>query len=190
MKSMTQKNSLRQYYRQQRKILSPAQQLKAATQLAEHCQGLEDLTQARNIALYLANDGELDTSELIQLCWKLGKQVFLPILHPFCAGHLIFVRYSPDSIMKANLYGIAEPVLRCQDICPVPELDLVFAPLVAFDPKGNRLGMGGGFYDRTLLPIYRDSLNTRVIGLAHQCQKADHLPEESWDLPLNHIIAI
>ncbi len=91
--------------------------------------------------------------------------------------------------MKANRYGIFEPELNCSHICPVAELDFILTPLVAFDSQGNRLGMGGGYYDRTLAQIPDNAVKKPVlIGIAHQCQEVDALPIASWDVPLDYIV--
>jgi 5-formyltetrahydrofolate cyclo-ligase len=182
------RNKLRQTYRAKRKALSLTEQRHASLSLLKICQADSDFQQAKTIALYLANDGEIDLSAVIEYCWQQGKAVFLPVLHPFCKGHLLFVRYTANSVMSANCYGIAEPIVRCQDICPLAQLDMILTPLVAFDTQGNRLGMGGGFYDRTLAPIVRDGLNTQLVGVAHHCQQAELLPTEPWDIPLKKII--
>eukprot|EP00487_Bulimina_marginata_P005672 TRINITY_DN23975_c0_g1_i1.p1 TRINITY_DN23975_c0_g1~~TRINITY_DN23975_c0_g1_i1.p1 ORF type:complete len:119 (-),score=11.69 TRINITY_DN23975_c0_g1_i1:63-419(-) len=90
--------------------------------------------------------------------------------------------------MSTNRYGIFEPKLNCSQICPIEQLDILFTPLVAFDVQGNRLGMGGGFYDRTLAKYYQEQWQKPiVIGLAHECQKVDHVPTEAWDIPLKWI---
>ncbi|WP_159287438.1 5-formyltetrahydrofolate cyclo-ligase, partial [Klebsiella pneumoniae] len=107
------------------------------------------------IALYLANDGELNTQPLIEWLWQQGKQVYLPVLHPFAKGHLLFLHYHTHTPMDKNRYGIAEPKLDQRLICPVRELDIIGTPLVAFDQSGQRLGMGGGYYDRTLAPWFK-----------------------------------
>ena len=69
-------------------------------------------------------------------------------------------------------------------------LDLVLVPLVGFDPQGNRLGMGGGFYDRTFAYRGRRKHTSRpcLIGLAHECQRVEHLPCAGWDIPLDGVI--
>lgn len=187
---MQNRNSLRQHFRQQRRDLSREQQQAASQTLLERCLSLAEFQNAENLAFYLANDGELDPMPVIQYCWQQQKKVYLPVLHPFSSGHLLFVAFTPDSPIRANHYGIAEPVIRCRDICPLEQLDIIFSPLVAFDTQGNRLGMGGGFYDRTLSPILRDKLTTKVIGLAHQCQQTEQLPYQHWDIPMQKIIAV
>ncbi|AWL11126.1 5-formyltetrahydrofolate cyclo-ligase [Saliniradius amylolyticus] len=177
----------RRFYRQQRRALSPEQQVKAARQLVKHCQQQPQFQSAHKVALYLANDGELDPHPLIEHCWQANKDVYLPVLHPFCAGYLVFVHYGPETLMQANRFGIPEPKVECHRLCPIEQLDILFTPLVAFDTKGNRLGMGGGFYDRTLKPVYQRPKPT-LIGLAHDCQQADSLPVQPWDIPLQKIL--
>lgn len=84
--------------------------------------------------------------------------------------------------MIKNRFAITEPLLDIRHIVPINELDIIFTPLVAFDKQGNRLGMGGGFYDRTLQNWQQQSFIP--VGLAHRCQEVDELPVESWDIPL------
>lgn len=185
--------ALRQQFRQRRRQLSIPEQQQASAAVLEQCLRQPEFSQANIIACYLAEDGELDPAPIIEHCWQQGKQVCLPVLHPFCKGHLLFVRYSDDSVMNLNRFNIPEPELKCAYIVPLEQLDIIFAPLVAFDDKGHRLGMGGGFYDRTLAPLYRNAsqqrdVNTSVIGLAHNCQQADTLNAQPWDLPMQKII--
>jgi len=143
----------------------------------------------KHIAIYFSNDGELDTSLLINELWKRNHTLYLPVIHPFNGATLLFQRYEKNSPMKANRYGILEPKLNCSQICPLTDLDYLLMPLVAFDNQGNRLGMGGGFYDKTLAQLHQGNWQKpQLIGLAHSCQKVDALPIESWDVPLKTII--
>ena len=143
----------------------------------------------KHIAIYFSNDGELDTSLLINELWQQNHTLYLPVIHPFNGATLLFQRYEKNSPMKANRYGILEPKLNCSQICPLTDLDYLLMPLVAFDNQGNRLGMGGGFYDKTLAQLHQGNWQKpQLIGLAHSCQKVDALPIESWDVPLKTII--
>jgi 5-formyltetrahydrofolate cyclo-ligase len=182
-----QRQALRKHIRQRRQQLSATEQQHAAKALVQQVFASDALQQCQHIALYLANDGELDTFELIQALWLLGKQVYLPVLHPFSTGYLVFISYQRDTLLYPNKFGIPEPLLQCQHIFPLTQLDVIFTPLVAFDAQGNRLGMGGGFYDRTLSQLPPDSHCT-VIGLAHDCQQVDAVPAAAWDIPLKQII--
>ena len=73
-------------------------------------------------------------------------------------------------------------------IIPTNQLDIICTPLVAFDKQGHRLGMGGGYYDRTLAPWFHYKSGPKPIGLAHSCQEVEQLPVESWDVPLPKIV--
>lgn len=185
--NQSQRLQLRKLIRQRRQQLSPEQQQQAANNLVSQALALPALSSSQHIALYLANDSELDTFPLIQTLWQQGKQLYLPVLHPFAAGYLLFVRYDQDTLLYPNRFGIPEPLAQCHRLLPVNQLDIILTPLVAFDLKGNRLGMGGGFYDRTLSQLPAKS-RSQVIGLAHSCQQVDAVPTDSWDVPLQRII--
>lgn len=85
-----------------------------------------------------------------------------------------------------NRLKIREPKLDVRDVLPLAELDVLVTPLVAFDVSGQRLGMGGGFYDRTLQNWQQYRL--QPVGYAHDCQQVDSLPSEQWDIPLPAVI--
>lgn len=183
---MSDRTTLRQQLRQRRRALSSQQQQHAAAQLVKQFFSCA-LFQHQHIAIYLSNDSELDTGPLINALWQAGKKLYLPVLHPFTAGNLLFIEYLPETRLLPNRFGINEPWLQCHKIRPVAELDLILTPLVAFDKQGNRLGMGGGFYDRTLA-AWRNQSQPLVAGIAHDCQQVEHLPTESWDVPLPVIL--
>ncbi len=123
---------------------------------------------ANTVALFLSFDGELDTQPLIDQLWRAGKKVYLPVLHPFSRGNLLFLHYHPHSELVVNRLKITEPKLDVRDVLPLSELDVLITPLVAFDEQGQRLGMGGGFYDRTLQNWQQYGL--QPVGYAHDCR--------------------
>lgn len=183
------RNTLRQTFRERRRSLSRSEQKFAAQNLVLQIEQLTCFADAKKIGLYMTNDGELDTKALIAHLWQKGVEVFLPVLHPFSDGHLLFLEYTQSTPMRANHFGILEPRLDCSKICPITSLDILFTPVVAFDEVGNRLGMGGGFYDRTLVNIINKPVcSTIVIGLAHDIQKTLSLPTQAWDIPLPYIL--
>lgn len=182
---MDHRTHLRRSIRQQRRALSSDQQLQAAQQLASQVINQFDISQQQHFALYLANDGELDPAVLIDALWQRDKQVYLPVLDPQHEGYLLFAHYTKDTALSANKFSIPEP--QSQHYIDVARLDVIFTPLVAFDSQGNRLGMGGGFYDRTLATLPNDT-HCQIIGLAHELQQVDHVPVECWDIPLQTII--
>ena len=183
------RQQLRKSMRQQRRELAQHQQdlhaLAITHQLARHPLFLN----SSRIAFYLAEDGEIDPVYLIHKAWQYKKQVFLPILPP--TGHsLFFAPYLPGSILQPNRFGIDEPVCHPSQWLSARQLNLILMPLVAFDKEMNRLGMGGGFYDRSLaFTRHRKQWHSpHLIGLAHELQKVDQLNCESWDVPLNMIV--
>ena len=188
MKSTQQtlRNQLRQQIRKTRANLTALQQQQAEDSITQQALALIEERNAQHIALYVSFDGEISTEKLIKTLWAQGKQVYLPVLHPFNPNHLLFLRYLPDTPMLKNKFGIWEPKFNVQNVLPLDELDILFTPLVAFDKQGNRLGMGGGFYDRTLQNWQNSSFIP--VGLAHQCQQVEQLPTEAWDVPLHQIL--
>lgn len=181
-----QRQDIRTEIRKTRQKLTALEQQQAERRITYQALQLIEQRQADNIALYLSFDSEISTKLLIDELLKRQKNVYLPVLHPFCTGYLLFLRYQTGTRMTLNQFGIPEPRLNVQCIIPIEELDIVFTPLVAFDPYGNRLGMGGGFYDRTLQNWQQKSFIP--VGLAHSCQEVAKLPIESWDMPLFSIL--
>ena len=188
MKSTQQtlRNQLRQQIRKTRANLTALQQQQAEDSITQQALALIEAQNAQHIALYVSFDGEISTEKLIKTLWAQDKHVYLPVLHPFNSNHLLFLRYLPDTPMLKNKFGILEPKLNVQNVLPLDELDILFTPLVAFDKQGNRLGMGGGFYDRTLQNW--QNVSFIPVGLAHQCQQVEQLPTEAWDVPLHRIL--
>lgn len=177
---------IRQMVRERRRALSPQAQLHYAQQATERALACPAVANAKRIALFLSFDGELNTRPLIDALWRNGQQVYLPVLHPFSRGNLLFLHYTTQSRMTRNVLNITEPRLDVRDVLPLDRLDTLIVPLVAFDTTGQRLGMGGGFYDRTLQNWQQHGF--MPIGFAHDCQQVESLPVTSWDVPLPAVI--
>jgi 5-formyltetrahydrofolate cyclo-ligase len=178
---------LRQTIRQQRKSLPPHETAACAEQLAQNARKHPAVLRSHRIAAYLASDGEIDPLPLLESLWSSGKQVYLPVLVPFSPQKLWFARFNRNDMLAYSRFGIPEPVKR--DLIKPCALDLVFTPLVAFDAAGHRIGMGGGFYDRTFAFLHQRQHwhKPRLVGLAYEFQKQACIKPNCWDVPLDAI---
>lgn len=183
---MDPKKSIRTKIKRERLLLSS--ELKHHAAIAAWIQVIhEDFFQkVEKIAFYLAVHGELDPKPIMQTAWRYGKQTYLPVLNAQ-KDSLSFYRYEPKMKMTQNKYGIWEPPLNTVEHLSPEALDLVFVPLVAFDLKGNRIGMGKGYYDRTFA-FRTQQHNPLLVGLAYEFQKVDSISTQETDIPLNIIV--
>jgi len=176
--------------RHYRRALSPRQQYTAAQALCRRLACQPIFIRSQHIAFYLPNDGEIDPRPLLERALKMGKKCYLPVVTPRCnKTALEFVRYQHNTPMQYNRYGIAEPKIKRSSSLPASQLNLVLMPLVAFDTAGNRLGMGGGYYDRSF--AFKQKTRNKMpylLGLAHQGQQYTQLPKQAWDIPLAAIV--
>lgn len=186
---MNDRQRLRLAIRTRRRELIPAQRTAAAVAVARRLGRHRLYRKARHIALFIANDGELSPHLLARRAARDGKRCYLPVLRP--GKRLAFVRYRPGiTALRPNRFSIGEPRYRPRDIVAPVTLDLVLMPLVAFDGQGNRLGMGGGFYDRT----FAFKRHTRrgeppvLVGIAWELQRVQRLESEPWDIPLGAVV--
>ncbi|AZG72205.1 5-formyltetrahydrofolate cyclo-ligase [Shewanella livingstonensis] len=180
------RDNIRRHVRQERNSLSTDEQNQLALIASRHMLAEIQAQSAQHVALYFTQDGELSTKKLIEALWDLDINLYLPCIHPFSKGHLLFVRYDRDSVMVNNKYGISEPQLNVQHIITVNNLDLIITPVVAFDEHGNRMGMGSGYYDRTLAQVINNK--PLAVGFAHDCQQVSQVPTDFWDIPLPVVI--
>lgn len=186
---MNNRQHLRKLLRERRCALSPIQQQQAAQRLLQLLSRQPVFIRSRHIAFYLPNDGEIDPRPLIYEAWKQGKKCYLPILSSQRNNLLQFFSYTPSTELKPNRFNIPEPVSQGRPY-GAHQLDLALLPLVGFDCEGGRMGMGGGFYDRTFaFKLEQPHSKPQLLGLAHRCQQVDSLPLESWDIPLNAIVS-
>lgn len=189
----TEKSQLRKELRKKRNSLSAQQQRKAAIQLDRQIARSGLLWRSRTIALYFSNDGEIDPSVLVARLMKYRCQCYFPVITS--NKSLKFARFRSGDKLKKNHYGIPEPTHNSRTKLHLRQpwtLQLVLLPLVGFDRHGGRLGMGGGFYDRTFQGAQKTGkrrISTPLlVGLAHHCQELDRLTIDSWDIALTKLI--
>jgi 5-formyltetrahydrofolate cyclo-ligase len=183
------KSELRRRLREQRRALSPAARRLAAEKLADHLCTSRAFRVSRRVACYLPVDSEIDTAAVIERLSQLNKRCYLPVISRIDHDRLWFAPATDATRHVANRYGIHEPRVPARQLIRAQELDLVLLPLVGFDERGYRLGMGGGFYDRSLAFLAQREYwrKPHLIGLAYDFQKLAALPHEPWDIPLDAI---
>ena len=187
---MDKRQQIRQQIRKQRQRLTQSEREVAAQGLCQQIIHSKLFNNSQHIAFYLSNDGEIDPYYLMMAAWQRGKQCYLPVLGLRPANKLWFIPFDVDTQLTNNRFGIPEPVhSKRQRQFKTQQLDLILMPLVAFDDQGNRLGMGGGFYDRSLAFLrQRHSWHKpRLMGLAYEFQQIESLPYQTWDVPLDAI---
>jgi 5-formyltetrahydrofolate cyclo-ligase len=179
-------DELRQRNRKLRADLDITQLEQATQVLAEKILCLVEYQQAQRVAAYFAVNGEIGLKPVIDHALKQGKDVYLPNLD---REALRFSPYFQTQKMRINKFRLPEPDVGDSEMLAPDELDLVLAPLVVFDSYRNRIGMGGGFYDRSFA-FRKNSEHTRpvLIGVAHEIQKVDQIIPEEWDVQLDMIV--
>jgi 5-formyltetrahydrofolate cyclo-ligase len=181
------RSSLRKSLRASRRALSVREQRQASLRLSQALGRQLYFRRASRIAFYIPVDGEIDPQPLLQSALRQGKHCYLPVVHN---SQMRFVRYRPGTRMRRNRFGIAEPVLRWQHRINARALDLVLVPLTGFDSHGTRLGMGKGFYDRAFGFRHAGGrASPRLVGIAHECQRREGLPYESWDVRMDEVVS-
>jgi len=183
--------SIRSAIRLQRQSLSARDNRLHGLSVSRHLASLPLFRKAKRVAAYLSVNGELDTRPLIEHLLRTRKRLYLPVLHPFRHGRLLFCHWDGKRALVRNRYGIREPRCTSRTLAPsVRRLDVVIVPLVAFDTSLNRIGMGGGYYDRTF-GYARSSCRWKrpvLVGVAHRFQQVEKIEASAWDVRLDVVI--
>jgi len=185
-RSESERDELRRRMRARRAGLRPEQRSRAGASLAEVLSEWPAFERARHVAGYHAMGGEIDPAPALASGAAAGKHVYLPVLSE-SGRTLEFALWTEKAPMRKNRFGIPEP--QGQPTREPRALDLVLVPLVACDRRGNRLGMGGGFYDATFgYRRERPGSGPVLAGAAHEFQVIDTQPPQPWDVPLDYIV--
>lgn len=184
---MSNASQLRLEMQKRRKQFKPDELSLSGNQLSHRLVKIKEYQDSQRIAVYWSVGGEMSLSSVIQQAWQADKDVFLPVLD---GQTLLFTTYRPDSLLKKNRFGIPEPDEIETILTPGKSLDLILLPLVAFDADGHRLGMGGGYYDRSLSATLNTPLSDRpfLMGIAHDFQRVPLIPTEPWDVPVDCVL--
>ena len=154
--------------------------VKAALAAAEHGAALvAALPRHQVVALYTPTGDEFDARPLAHALDRAGHALALPRVKSKNTP-LVFHQWAPEDPLVAGAYGILEPEAAAPTVVPA----VVFCPLLAFDEQGQRLGYGGGYYDRTLAALS----GVKAIGLGYSFQLVNDLPVDSTDMPMHAVV--
>ena len=185
---MSPRPEIRSHLRQQRRALSAEARLRGARQVTRQLAASPLFRAARRIAFYWPSDGEIDVLTALQYAWACGKTCYLPVL--WRRNRLGFAACREGGELTLTRFGIPEPVVPARRLISASALDLVLLPLVGFDVQGYRLGMGAGFYDRTLARRGRSFRwrRPRLVGVAYDFQRVPRIVPAPWDVALDAIV--
>lgn len=149
--------------------------------IAENLMRLDAFKKCEHVLIYYSHNGEADTKEIIEKCLD-EKQLYLPVVRG--KSHFQAIPVKRPLNLKPGALGIPEPF----DIDPNSvfddKIELVITPGVAFDKKGNRIGMGKGYYDK-----YFEQNNSVIkVALAYEEQVLDSIPKDKYDKPVDVIV--
>ncbi len=181
------KITLRQQLIARRRKLSSAHRVNSSKKAIENLLGYLSSYPPSTIGAYLAFDHELDITAGMQQLQQYGHRLAIPVIESNPTATMKFYCWHPEAKLLSNRFGIAEPDLTNN---PKPlaadEFDVLLMPLVGFDNIGNRLGMGGGYYDRWLMSV--DLTKPERIGIAYNWQQQSSIPFDKMDQPLSKVI--
>ncbi|MGD9638966.1 MAG: 5-formyltetrahydrofolate cyclo-ligase [Alphaproteobacteria bacterium] len=133
-------------------------------------------------SLYFPIKGEVDISSLMFDIEDEKSEAALPVVEKK-GEPLIFARWSLDTVLTTREFGILEPS-NVENVVP----DVMFLPLVAFDRQGNRLGYGGGYYDKTIAKIKKIKPQVKIVGVGYAMQEVATIPCEEGDEKMAYIV--
>jgi len=180
------KQEIRRAARRARRCLDPDERAFASEKICSAVAAASFFQRARLIACYLPTAEEVDTWPLIERAWRMKKRIFAPITKK--NRPLTFAEIRPSTELTSSDYGLLEPAP--EEIIEPRRLDLCISPLVAFDSRGNRIGMGGGYYDRTFrfLKGREHFFHPKLVGVAFDCQRVEKILASAWDIRLFQVV--
>jgi len=174
---MKDKRQIRAEMKAALKAMAPEAAAGASRAACRQIVGQREFADARTVMIFLPMPGEIDARDIARAAWAAHKRVVVPKVRRGRRGLMDAIEIrSLEADLEVSGWGIPEPT--CDKPFDAGELDLIVVPALAFDRRGNRLGRGGGYYDRFLRRVGGGSL---LCGLAFACQLLDELPTEPHD---------
>ena len=170
--------------RERRRTLSAPTRIEAAESLAERLLALPFAPTEGHVAGYWAIDGEIGLHAW-QLRLPASLEYCLPVLHE--DGRLRFAPWKAGAALVTNRYGIPEPDVNASALLEPQQMAMVAVPLVGFDARCQRLGMGAGWYDRSFSFRQSQPAPSWLVGAGFALQRVDAIHVEPWDVSLDAV---
>jgi len=167
-----------------RKALSNLKQNEKSLIVTRRLLDMGEFKTSKAVFCFLSTAHEVNTEEIILKAFRLGKDVLVPLLNPQ-EGDMQVVRISRDTRFAIGKYGVREPSLETREVVSSACIDFVIAPGLAFDIFGNRIGYGGGHYDKLFKNISNDV--TRVA-VGYDFQIIESVPHSDFDESVHFIV--
>lgn len=184
------KAALRRRLRERRKAIGTPQRHMASSAVVRHALRQHLLSKGRRIGVYMPAKSEIDVLPLLHRALAMQARCFLPVVPNQGRKRMWFSQWGGESAWVLNRFGIPEYQHPLAKRVRIQHLDLLFMPLLGFDSRGYRLGMGGGYYDASLARLNHRRYWQRpwIVGVAFSSQEVECLPNDPWDIPMNAIL--
>ena len=169
-----------------RRLLDDQARIRASQIIAERIVHSHEFMACKTIACYLPCYDEVDPSYIIERAWRANKRIFAPVIAN--NQNMFFRQLLPDTQIEKNRFDLWEPASG--QTIRAKRIDVVITPVVAFDNRRNRIGMGGAYFDRcfSFLKNRQHWLHPKLIGVAFDCQKVEKIVPNHWDIRLYSVI--
>jgi len=171
---------LREQVLEKRKSISKEEVHEKSLKIFENLFSLKEVSEAQNVALYISFNNEVETRQIIEKLWKIGKNVFVPVVEN---GSFSFAKLTSFENLRENQFGILGPCEK--EIIDPKEIDLFVVPGLAFDSSGNRLGWGKGYYD---IFFNKNKISAKKIGLAFELQIVEKISHKPHDVKMDFLL--
>ncbi len=182
-----QKQTLRKEILTLRENQTPAEIIEKNKQIFDILANWQVFKSADAVLIYMDFRSEVQTRQIVDYCLENNKDVIVPVVKQD-TKQIVLVAVDNDTTFVKSKLGILEPVIEKDSVRTLYDIDLVLAPGVAFDQAGNRLGYGGGYYDRLLAAHSEIRHLIKVYGLAFDCQLVDDVPTDKTDCKMDGVI--
>ena len=179
------KTAIRKTIIRKRETLSDTERNEKSLTIAQRLFELDEFEKSKAVLCFLSLSHEVQTDMMIRESFRLDKEVFVPLINGKQGGLQIARVRSLDTEFVVGDYGVREPAPEVREIVSPSLIDFVITPGLAFDVYGNRIGYGGGYYDKLLKELSR---NVIQIGIGYDFQVRDFVPHSDLDKSVQFVI--